>query len=91
MGLSGVGTPDASYAVSCYPAKFTKLNRNEDEPWTRSTRRRLAPWNPNSPTWDHDTCFKHTIKAGDTVAAIVDHFGLDMRLVGTAAQPRSNI
>jgi hypothetical protein len=86
MGLSGVGTPDATYAVSCYPAKSTKLNRNEDEPWTRSRRRPLAPWNPDDGAWHYDTCFKYTIRAGDTVDAIVDHFGLDMREVCTDAE-----
>jgi hypothetical protein len=32
MGLAGVGTPDATYAVSCYPANSTALNPNSDQP-----------------------------------------------------------
>uniref|UniRef100_A0A383VW72 Peptidase C1A papain C-terminal domain-containing protein n=1 Tax=Tetradesmus obliquus TaxID=3088 RepID=A0A383VW72_TETOB len=76
MGLSGVGTPDATYGVSCYPAGATPLNLNSDQPWTRSRRRPLKPR-----AGDKDTCYSYTTRRGDTVAGIVDHFGLDMRQV----------
>lgn len=66
MGLAGVGTPDKTYAVSCYPAEGAALNPNHDQPWTRDRRRLLTP--PD----DSDTCFTYTTKKGDTVASIVD-------------------
>jgi hypothetical protein len=78
MGLSGVGTPDATYAVSCYPAESTIINPNADQPWTRSRRLPLTPRQG-----DRDTCYSYTVRRGDTLAAIVDHFGLDMRQVST--------
>jgi cell envelope opacity-associated protein A len=88
MGLSGVGTPDATYAVSCYPAESTILNPNADQPWTRSRRLPLTPRQG-----DKDTCYSYTIRRGDTLAAVVDHFGLDVRQVSarvTADQDNSN-
>jgi hypothetical protein len=78
MGLAGVGTPDATYAVACYPADGTKLNLHWDQPWTRSRRRFLTPRQG-----DKETCYSYTIQKGDTVGGIADHFGLDMRQVST--------
>uniref|UniRef100_A0A383W3I5 Peptidase C1A papain C-terminal domain-containing protein n=1 Tax=Tetradesmus obliquus TaxID=3088 RepID=A0A383W3I5_TETOB len=74
MGLAGVGTPDKTYAVSCYPAEGAALNPNHDQPWTRNRRRLLTPQG------DSNTCFTYMTQQGDTAASIVDHFGLDMRL-----------
>jgi hypothetical protein len=76
MGLSGVGTPDATYAVSCYPAEGTKLNPNAGQPWTSSRR---LPLKPRDSLGDRATCYTYFITPGDTLAAIVDHFRLDMR------------
>uniref|UniRef100_A0A383W9S6 Peptidase C1A papain C-terminal domain-containing protein n=1 Tax=Tetradesmus obliquus TaxID=3088 RepID=A0A383W9S6_TETOB len=77
MGLAGVGTPDATYAVSCYPAEGTPLHPNHEQPWARSRRRPLTP--ESSEVLLSNTCYRYTIREGDTVASIVDHFGLDMR------------
>jgi hypothetical protein len=77
-GLAGVGTPDATYAESCYPADGTKLNLQWDRPWERSRRRYLTPRQG-----DKDTCYSYTVQKGDTVGGIADHFGLDMRQVST--------
>jgi hypothetical protein len=79
MGLAGIGTPDATYAVSCRPTDGTKLNLHWNQPWTRSRRRFLTPRES-----DRDTCYSYTIQKGDTVGAIVDHFGVDMRQVRPA-------
>jgi hypothetical protein len=76
MGLLGVGTPDATYGVSCYPAAGAALNLNSDQPWTRNRRRPLKPL-----VGDRETCYSYTLRRGDTVASIVDHFGLDIRQV----------
>jgi hypothetical protein len=80
MGMSGVGTPNATYAVPCYQAEGTKLNQNHEQPWASSRRR---PLNPES--WRevslNNTCYRYTVQLRDSVASIVDHFGLDMRKV----------
>jgi hypothetical protein len=80
MGLAGVGTPDKTYAVSCYPAESTALNPHHDQPWTRNRRRPLALRD------DSDTCYTYISRQGDTVASVVDHFGLDMRQVGVPSR-----
>jgi hypothetical protein len=81
MGLAGVGTPDKTYAVSCYPAASTPLNRNHDRPWTRKQRLSLTPINDLD-----DTCYIYKTRQGDTLGAIVDHFGLDLRVVSASIQ-----
>ncbi|WIA23159.1 hypothetical protein OEZ85_001490 [Tetradesmus obliquus] len=77
MGLAGVGTPDATYAVSCYPAEGTPLHPNHEQPWARSRRRPLTP--ESREVLLSNTCYRYTVQEGDTVASIVDHFGLGMR------------
>jgi hypothetical protein len=78
MGQAGVGTPDKTYAVSCYPAASTPRNRNHDHPWTRGRRLNLTRIHTKS---FNDTSYTYATRQGDTLGAIVDHFGLDMRLV----------
>uniref|UniRef100_A0A383VUU5 Peptidase C1A papain C-terminal domain-containing protein n=1 Tax=Tetradesmus obliquus TaxID=3088 RepID=A0A383VUU5_TETOB len=76
MGLSGVGTPDATYGVSCYPANGTSFNLHHHQPWARSIRRFLTPLDGIN-----GKCYNYTIVRGDTLAAIVDHFGTYTRQV----------
>jgi hypothetical protein len=78
MGLAGVGTPDQTYAVSCYPAASRPLNRNHDQPWTRDRRLNLTQIHNESIS---ETCYTYTTRQGDTLGAIVEHLGLNMRLV----------
>jgi hypothetical protein len=76
MWLSGIGTPDATYGVSCYPANGTALNLHHHQPWTRSKRRLLTPADGGI-----GKCYNYMAVLGDTLAAVVDHFGVDMRQV----------
>jgi hypothetical protein len=80
MGLAGVGTPDATYSVACYPAESTQLHPHSDQPWTRNRRRFLTPQKGDTALLGA-ACYSYTIRKGDTVSDIVDHFGLDMRQV----------
>jgi hypothetical protein len=77
MGLSGIGTPDATFGISCYPTNGTTANLHSHTPWTRNIRRFLTPLEGIN-----GRCYNYTIRKGDTLAAIVDHFELDMRQVG---------
>jgi hypothetical protein len=81
MGLAGVGTPDATYVVSCYPAEGTDLHPNSEQPWARSRRRPLTP--ESTEVLLNNTCYRYTTQQGDIVASIVDHFGVDMRQVSS--------
>jgi LysM repeat protein len=67
-------------AVSCYPAEGSADNPNWEQPWARARSRPLPP-----PSNDSAACFDYTVAAGDTVAGIVDHFGLNMQEVGRVA------
>jgi hypothetical protein len=66
-------------AVSCYPAEGTADNPNWEQPWARKRRRPLRPIR------NSDACFDYAVAPGDTVAGIVDHFGLSMRQVGVSS------
>jgi hypothetical protein len=58
-------------------------NPNLEQPWARARRRPLRPRN------DIAACFDYTVAAGDTVAGIVEHFGLSMQEVGRMTQQQA--
>jgi hypothetical protein len=64
--------------VSCEPAIGTPENRHGNRPWLNDDHRRLLTLLP-VPHDKNGTCFNYTTLPGDDVAAITDHFELDIR------------
>ncbi|KAF8056023.1 MSL1 [Scenedesmus sp. PABB004] len=95
MGVAAVGTPDETYGLECTPVPGApQHDPHSTQPWR--VPRPVELLDPVRDTLDlRAPCVGYRVARGDTLASIVDSFGIDMRRFvqrdNAALWPRQNV